>query len=142
MNAANYSMSRNPGCLVQVFWFVFIGWWLAQAWVAVAWFLLVTVIFIPVGVTMLNRVPLVIALRDPSEVRIRVRQMGKGEVIYEPEGPRQRPFLIRALYFVLIGWWASAVWMALAYAVCCTILGLPLGVWMFDFVPALVSLRR
>jgi uncharacterized membrane protein YccF (DUF307 family) len=49
---------------------------------------------------------------------------------------------LRAIYFVLIGWWLSAVWMEMAYAICLTIIGLPIGLWMFDKVPALVSLRR
>jgi hypothetical protein len=32
--------------------------------------------------------------------------------------------------------------MELSYLVCLTIIGLPLGFWMFDRVPALVSLHR
>lgn len=142
MSVPYHAGSRNPGCLVQALWFLFIGWWLGQIWVAVAWVLLVSVVGIPFGAWMLNRVPLVIALRDPGEVRYRARQIGKGVYVYEPEGAAQRPFLVRALYFVLVGWWLSALWMGLAYLVCCTLIGLPLGVWMFDLVPALVSLRR
>jgi uncharacterized membrane protein YccF (DUF307 family) len=137
-----YPPSRNPGCLVQALWFVFLGSWLTPIWVTVAWVLLVSVVGIPVGVMMLNRVPRVLALRDPGEVQMRATQIGKGVYVYQPEGAAQRPFLVRAVYFLLVGWWLSALWMALAYAVCCTIIGLPLGVWMFDLVPALVSLRR
>jgi uncharacterized membrane protein YccF (DUF307 family) len=68
--------------------------------------------------------------------------IGKGEWVYETTGVAQYPFLLRALYFVLIGWWFSALWMALASFVCWTIIGLPIGIWMFDGVPALVSLQR
>jgi hypothetical protein len=32
--------------------------------------------------------------------------------------------------------------MEVAYAACLTIIGLPIGLWMFDQVPMLVSLRR
>jgi ABC-type proline/glycine betaine transport system permease subunit len=32
--------------------------------------------------------------------------------------------------------------MSLASLVCSTIIGLPLGIWMFDLVPPLVSLQR
>jgi uncharacterized membrane protein YccF (DUF307 family) len=142
MSTPHYTASRNPGCLVQALWFLFIGWWLAQIWVVAAWVLLVTVVGIPIGVMMLGRVPMVIALRDPGQVQVRARQIGKGAYVYVTEGVPQHPILLRAVYFLLVGWWLSALWMVLAYAVCCTIIGLPLGVWMFDLVPVLVSLRR
>jgi hypothetical protein len=32
--------------------------------------------------------------------------------------------------------------MEVAYAISLTVIGLPIGFWMFDQVPALVSLRR
>jgi uncharacterized membrane protein YccF (DUF307 family) len=133
---------RGPGCLVQLLWYVFIGWWLTQIWVAVAWVLLVSIIGIPLGIWMLNRVPLVLALRDPREVRYRLRQLGKGNWVYEQMPAEQYPIWLRAVYFVLVGWWLSAAWMALASLVCSTIIGLPLGIWMFDLVPTLVSLQR
>jgi uncharacterized membrane protein YccF (DUF307 family) len=133
---------RGPGCLVQLLWYLFIGWWVTQIWVAVAWVLLVSIVGIPLGVWMLHRVPLVLALRDPREVRYRMTQIGNDAWIYVATGAEQYPFLVRALYFVLVGWWLSALWMALASLVCSTIIGLPIGIWMFDLVPMLVSLQR
>ena len=32
----------NPGCLLQLLWFAFIGVWLGQAWMVVAWIFMVT----------------------------------------------------------------------------------------------------
>jgi hypothetical protein len=32
--------------------------------------------------------------------------------------------------------------MEAAYALCMSVIGLPIGFWMFDLVPAVVSLRR
>jgi uncharacterized membrane protein YccF (DUF307 family) len=132
----------RPGCLIQLVWFLFIGWWAVHIWASVAWVLLVSIIGIPVGVWMLHRAPLVVALRDPREVRYRMTHAGKGLWVYEASGAPQYPFLLRAIYFILVGWWLSAVWMALASLVCGTIIGLPIGIWMFDLVPALVSLER
>lgn len=134
--------SRGPGCLVQVLWFIFVGSWATWLWVTAAWIFMVSIIGLPLGVWMLNRVPMVLALRDPSEIRVRAREIGKGQWVYEATGAPQYPFLVRAVYFLLVGWWVSALWMLLAYLVCCTIIGLPLGIWMFDLVPMLVTLRR
>ena len=54
----------------------------------------------------------------------------------------QRAFLGRAVYFVLVGWWLGAVWSALAWLLCVTVLGLPLGVMMYNRLPAVLTLRR
>jgi uncharacterized membrane protein YccF (DUF307 family) len=137
MTTATIVAKRNPGCLVQLAWFALFGWWLGQAWVAVAWFLAATVIGLPLAVMMLNRVPEVITLRGETELL--VRSWGGRTVVTEVP---QYNILLRALYFLLVGWWASAVWIETAYALCCTVIGLPVGFWMFDRVPAIVSLRR
>jgi len=137
MSSATIVAKKNPGCLVQLVWFALVGWWLGQAWVAVAWFLAATVIGLPLAVMMLNRVPEVIALRGETELV--VRNIGERAVVTEAP---QYNTLLRALYFLLVGWWVSALWIETAYALCCTIIGLPLGFWMFDRVPAIVSLKR
>src|SRR5262249_20216462 len=66
MHAEYVRSPGGPGCLVQLLWFFFIGWWVTPIWVAVAWVLLVTIVGIPLGVMMLHRIPQVLALRDPS----------------------------------------------------------------------------
>ncbi len=142
MSIEYVDVPRSPGCLIQLLWFLFIGWWAVHIWAAVAWVLLMSIIGIPLGLWMIHRVPIVVALRDPREVRYRMTQVAKGRWVYEPAGAAQYPFLLRALYFVLVGWWLSALWMGLASFVCTTIIGLPVGIWMFDLVPALVSLER
>ena len=50
-------IQKNPGCLVQILWFALVGWWLGEAWMAVAWFLTLTVIGAPLAVAMLTRCP-------------------------------------------------------------------------------------
>jgi uncharacterized membrane protein YccF (DUF307 family) len=132
---------NNPGCLQQILWFAFIGWWLGQLWIAVAWFLMATIIGIPFAVIMINKLPKVIALREPDEqVQVRRRQDGSLEK-HEVEKP-QVNIILRALYFVLIGWWFSALWMEAAYWFCMSVIGLPIGFWMFDATPAVLSLKR
>jgi uncharacterized membrane protein YccF (DUF307 family) len=125
--------SRGPGCLVQVLWFVFVGWWLGAAWVTTAWFLMALIITAPIGASMLNNVPQVMALRGKRTIEVR------GGRLYEQ---RQQEFLIRALWFIFVGWWASAIWVLLAYSACMTLFLMPVGFWMFDKTPWVVSLRR
>ena len=43
---------------------------------------------------------------------------------------------------MLVGWWLSAAWMALAYLLMLTILGIPLGMMLVDRVPFVFSLHR
>jgi uncharacterized membrane protein YccF (DUF307 family) len=132
---------NNPGCLLQLLWFAFIGVWLGQAWMVVAWILMVTIIGIPLGVAMLNKLPKVIALREPTH-QVLISRRGDGELVRREMEPQQVPIVLRALYFLLIGWWLSALWLEAAYAISLTIIGLPVGFWMFDRVPAILSLKR
>ena len=61
----------------------------------------------------------------------------------EVETKRDNPNLIlRILWFVLIGWWLSALWLAIAWALNVSIIGMVVGFWMFDRTPAIVSLAR
>jgi uncharacterized membrane protein YccF (DUF307 family) len=129
-----YEQSSRPGCLLQLLWFVFVGWWLGLLWVALAWLMCVSIIGLPLGITMLNRVPQIIALRGRRLVQV-IPGAGVRDV------PQINP-IIRVIYFLLIGIWLSALWMVVAYVLCLTIIGLPLGFLMFDAVPAIVSLKR
>lgn len=140
MSTTMVKTNRNPGCLIQLLWFAFVGIWLGQIWAVVAWILTVSVIGLPFGIAMLNMLPKVIALREPeSVVRISDRN---GQLNRERVENRQLPFILRALYFVLIGWWFSALWIEAAFAISLTVIGLPVGFWMFDLVPGVLTLKR
>lgn len=128
------------GCLAQVLWFLFIGWWAGQIWIGLAWILILTILGIPISVMMLNKLPSVIALRGkPDDVVLTIAQ---GVTVVSTQSRPQRNLLLRIVYFFLIGWWASAFWMEIAYIFCLIIIGMPIGFWMFDRTPAVVSLRR
>ena len=141
MSTTEISTRKNPGCLIQIIWFFLVGIWLGEIWTAAAWILIVTVIGLPFGVKMINMLPKVIALREP-EHQVRITHRTDGTEIQQVVPVEQVHIVLRGFYFILVGWWLSAVWMQAAYTLCASVIGLPFGFWMFDYVPVLLSLHR
>jgi len=69
-------------------------------------------------------------------------QDADGRTVISEQGRRQTSWLLRGIWFVLLGWWASAVWMALAWLVQLTVIGIPLALLMFNRTPFIASLYR
>jgi len=131
---------QRTSLLVRALWFLFVGWWLTGIWLAVAWILLVTIIGAPLGIIMINQVPFVLSLKR-RDVTTRVVTVD-GETTAETRRPEQSSLLLRAVYFVFVGWWLSLLWMTVAYAFTVSIIGLPIAIWMFGKLPYVVSLYR
>jgi uncharacterized membrane protein YccF (DUF307 family) len=127
----------GPGLLVRALYFILFGWWFSGVWAVVAWVFCLTIIGLPFGLYMLNRLPQVVTLK-PNRSDLVLTATGR---VIERDVP-QLPFLLRALYFLLIGWWLSAIWIAIAWALNASIIGMVIGFWMFDRVPALITLAR
>src|SRR5262249_16557125 len=127
----------GAGLLIRAIYFVLFGWWFSAIWAIVAWVLCITIIGLPLGLFMLNRLAQIAALK-PSRAGLMVTPTGQVVHLDVP----QAPFLLRAIYFLLIGWWFSAIWLVIAWALHVTIIGMVIGFWMLDRVPAIVSLRR
>ena len=49
--------------LLRVIYFLFVGWWLGYVWALVGYILCFTLVLMPIGVMMLNRLPSVLTLR-------------------------------------------------------------------------------
>lgn len=125
----------GPNLLVRFIYFVVIGWWLGGIVSGVAWFFNATIIGLPLGLWIINRLPTIITLR-PQEASWQIT----GGVLRR--GVEQHPFIVRALYFLLIGWWFSGLWLALAYAFVVSVIGLPLAFWMYNRIGAVTTLYR
>lgn len=129
--------TEGPGCLVQLLWTLFVGLWLGQIWAAVGWVLVITIIGMPLGITMLNMLPQIVSLRKREEY---VVTYGEGKRT-ERKAP-QVNIMLRALYFLFVGWWLSALWIEATFALMASFIGMPLGIWMLDRIPRIVSLKR
>ncbi len=117
---------------LRLLYFALVGWWLGGIVFVLAWLLNLLVVGLPLGLWLLNRLPTLATLRPQSEVWSARWESMKA----------QRPLAVRAAYFLLVGWWLSAVWMGLAYVALLTILGLPLAFWMSGRVGAVTTLYR
>ncbi|WP_396611027.1 YccF domain-containing protein [Haloferax sp. S1W] len=116
--------------VVRALWFVVVGWWATPLVVNVAWLLNATIIGLPLGIKLINLVPTVLSLKEPRSLT-------------DPESaPGQRSLLVRAVYFVFVGWWFSWLWANVAAFFAVTIVGLPIAFWMFNRLPVVTSLYR
>lgn len=129
---------REPGCLLRALYFIFIGWWFSLIWINTAWALNASIIGLPLGLWMINRTPQILTLKSLPVVVI---QTEAGEIV-NVSGVPQVGCLVRAIYFILIGWWFSFFWTNVAWFFMVTIIGLPIGLWMFNRLPAVTTLYR
>jgi uncharacterized membrane protein YccF (DUF307 family) len=132
----------GPNLLIRIVWFLFIGWWLSGIVSGVAWLLNVTILGLPLGLYLLNRIPAVSTLKSPRKELLLTLDEAGTTTTAAAVRPSQRPFWQRALFFVLVGWWFSGVWMTLAWIASVTILGLPLGFWMYGATGKITTLKR
>lgn len=116
--------------LTRALWFLLVGWWLTPVVINLAWLLNVTVVLIPLGIKLVNLVPTVLTLAEPRSLS-------------EPEAARgQHSLVVRAVYFVFVGWWLSWLWANVAAFLAVTVVGLPVAFWMFNRLPFVTSLYR
>lgn len=129
-------MSESPSLIVRGIWFIFVGWWLTGLVLGIAWFLNLTIIGLPIGIKLINKAPYALTLKKlESEESVETVEMGGSS----GDSPS---LLVRGAYFVLIGWWASGLLTATAYLLSLTVIGLPIGVKLFNYLPYVVSLKK
>jgi len=130
----------GPGFLVRAVWFLFIGWWLSWIAVGVAYLLCLTIIGLPFGFAIFNRLPAVLTLRPRTDVpMVEVRD----GIAYVSGGTvPQRPLWARALWFIAIGWWFGGIYLGVAWLLCVLLITMPIGLWLFNRVGAVMTLLR
>jgi uncharacterized membrane protein YccF (DUF307 family) len=86
---------------------------------------------------MLNRLPQVSTLQ-PARQNVVFTESGRAYL----NEMRQHNFLLRVLYFVLVGWWFSALWLTVAWALSASIIGIPIAFWMINRTPGVMTLAN
>jgi uncharacterized membrane protein YccF (DUF307 family) len=136
----NIRQQQSPGCLVRGLWYLFIGSWLGFFWLHLGYAFCLTIVGLPLGLTMLNRLPWVLTLR-PASQQVNVTVV-PGVTSITLGGAQQYSMLIRTLYFLGIGWWAGYLWALTGYTLCMFIFTLPVGLIMLNHLPMVLTLRK
>ncbi len=130
----------GPGMLVRVIWYIFVGWWLSAIAIGVGWFFAVTIIGLPIAFMVFNRIPALMTLR--ARTVIYETEVRDGVSYVCGRNPNQLPILLRAIWFVLIGWWLGFIWMYAAWFISLLIVTLPIGIVMMNRVGGVMTLLR
>jgi uncharacterized membrane protein YccF (DUF307 family) len=139
--AAILEVKTGPHILVRVVWYLLVGWWLTGVAMVVAWLAAIVIIGLPLTFWLVNRIPTMLTLRPRRQQFVMVTG-ADGVTRMRSLATEQTAVVVRALYFVFVGWWASALWMAVSYVLMLTILGIPLGMMMVNRLPFVFSLHR
>jgi uncharacterized membrane protein YccF (DUF307 family) len=122
-------------------WFLFIGWWLSLVVITLAAIANLTVIGIPLGLWLMNRVPQVVTLKLDKTQYTTTTDSGGSTVITVTNVP-QRPFWQRAVWYLLVGWWLTTIMLYVAWTFCLTLILMPLAFPMFSATGKLLTLKR
>ena len=131
--------SPEPNLLIRAVWFFVVGWWLSGLAISLAVLLQLTIIGIPAAVYIINRIPQATTLKSS---RTAIVTEGEGVARVGFSDREQRSWLVRAIYYVLVGWWAVSLWLVVAWAAGLTIVLLPLSFWMYGAAGKVQTLRR
>jgi uncharacterized membrane protein YccF (DUF307 family) len=122
--------STGPSLWIRAIWFIFIGWWLSAFAIGVAYFLVAIIVGIPLGFMIFNLLPMILTLRPRTE-----------QAVYGGAA-EQLPIWIRAIWFILVGWWLGAIYISIAWFLCVILITLPIGLWLFNRIGAVMTLLR
>ena len=132
---------KQHGLFVRALYFLFVGWWLSGWAMFAAGLCIASVVLLPAGLALVNRIPQIMTLR-PRSTAINAAVLADGSMQYTVGNAQQRSMLVRIAYFCLIGWWAGMFVMAAAWLLSVMILTMPLGLMLINRVPAVFTLRR
>ena len=87
-----------------------------------------------------GRIPQIMTLK--SSRRLQVSNNDSGVTVIGYSDREQRRWWVRAIYYVLVGWWATFVWLLLLWIAGILIITLPISFWMAGQTGKVQTLRR
>jgi uncharacterized membrane protein YccF (DUF307 family) len=134
-------VSQAPNIFIRLLWFLFVGSWLGPLVWVLSFVGFITVIGIPIGLQLLHAIPFLVTLK-PETRRVRLRRQPDGTIVASEVKPEQLPFKTRAIYFGLVGWWFSLIWIVMAWALMAMVFPIPVAMWMYDRLPLVTTLEQ
>lgn len=132
--------TRQHSFVVRALWYLFVGWWLAAFVIFFGYVAVLTIIGMPLGFYLFNRIPQALTLRARTAA---FRTEHRNGVTYVTETTMpQLPWYARAPYFLLVGWWLGAIWLTLAWLIGLLVLTLPISFWMYNRTGGVMTLQR
>ena len=131
-------MPGQMNIIVRLLWFYFVGLWIGGIWLNIAWILGITIIGLPICIWMIDLAPAIMTLKQ--EDCFEKFELG-GRTAYVFSGERETSLVVRILYFVLVGWWLSLLWIELALFFAATFIGIPVSFWMINRLPTVMTLK-
>jgi len=55
---------------------------------------------------------------------------------------KQHSLVVRTLWYLFVGWWATGLWLSAAWLLSVTVIGLPVGIKMINAVPKVLTLKE
>lgn len=130
---------KQHNIIVRALYFLLIGWWFGLIVALLGWLLYATVLGAPLGIKVLNAVPGAISLRArEKDIKVFAGEYGYTVTRVKKE---QRPWWVRLIWFPF-GLVLSLFAILLAWLLCAWLITMPLGVMLFNKVPAIASLYR
>jgi len=122
------TFQENIMFILRILYFLLIGWWLSLILGFFAYLCCLTIVGIPIGTYIFNRYPKILTLKPTKNYIVE----GKDVEIN---------FFLRAIYFFLVGWWLGLLALKVGWILCITIIGMPLGVFILNRIPFLMTLK-
>lgn len=132
---------KQRGLFVRALYFLVVGSWLSGIAMFTAGLCIASVVLMPAGLAIVNRIPQIMTLR-PRSVAVHTAMLADGSTQYTVGTAQQRSMLVRIVYFCFIGCWAGMLVMTAAWLLSVLIVTMPLGLMLINRVPAVFTLRR
>src|SRR3954447_26811662 len=107
--------------LLNIIWLIFGGLWLALGYAVAALIMFVLIITIPFGIAAARLA--LFSLWPFGRTLVRRQDAGAGALIGS------------VIWFLLAGWWLALGHLVTGVLMCCTIIGIPLGLANFKLIP-------